>query len=63
MPRRRSPRFLYARLATLVVVIIAVLAFHAHGSTLVVLRIAAIALVGVLVVAAGWFAGRRRGGV
>ena len=58
----RSPRFgryLYIRLAFLVVLLLAVLVLHAHGSTLVVLRVARIALIALLLLGGGALARRR----
>ena len=51
---------MYIRLAFLVPVLIAAFVFHISGSTLVIVRIARIALVAVLVLAAGWLARRRQ---
>jgi hypothetical protein len=47
------------RLAFVVVVLLAVFVFRASGSTLVVLRIARIAVVALVVLGAGWIARRR----
>jgi hypothetical protein len=47
------------RLGFLVVLLVAVFAFHVSGTTLVVIRIVRIALVAALVVMLGWFRTRR----
>lgn len=53
-------RYMYIRLAFVIVLLVAVLVLHASGTTLVVLRVARIALVALLVLGGGALA-RRRG--
>jgi hypothetical protein len=53
-------RYMYIRIAFLIVLLVAVLVLHASGKTLVVIRVARYALVGLLVVGGGLLA-RRRG--
>ncbi len=61
MYRRGGRRqFLYVRLALLAVVLVAALAFHASGQTLVLVRVARYAVIAVLVLGAGAFQRRRR---
>lgn len=57
--RGRHRKLIYIRLAFLVPVLIAAFVFHISGSTLVIVRIA---LVAVLVLAAGWLARHRQRG-
>ncbi len=61
MYRRGGGRqFLYVRLALLAVVLVAALAFHASGRTLIVVRIARYAVIAVLILGVGAFQRRRR---
>ncbi len=53
-------RYMYIRFAFLIVLLVAVLVLHARGSTLMVLRVARIALIALLVLGGGALA-RRRG--
>ena len=62
-PRRARHRtrwriFIYLRIATLVALLVAVFVLHASGSTLVLLHVVRIALIGALLLSAGW--ARRR---
>jgi hypothetical protein len=56
----RFNRYLYIRLAFLVLILVAVLVLHARGSTLVLLRVSRIALIALLLLGGGALA-RRRG--
>lgn len=53
-------RYMYIRLGFVAALVVAVLVLHAHGSTLVVLRVARIALIALLVLGGGALM-RRRG--
>jgi hypothetical protein len=53
--------FLAARVLLLVVFLVAVFAFHAHGTTLAVLQVARVGLL-VVLLGSGWAARRRRRG-
>ena len=59
--RRRRRIFLYLRLASLVALLVAVFVLHASGSTLVLLHVVRIALIGALLFSAGWARRRRLG--
>ena len=67
VPPRRARRrarwrlFLYLRIASLVALLVAVFVLHASGSTLVLLHVVRIALIGALVLSAGWARRRRLG--
>lgn len=65
-PRRARRRthwriFIYLRIASLVVLLAAVFLLHASGSTLVLLHVVRIALIGALLLSAGWARRRRLG--
>jgi hypothetical protein len=53
---------MYLRLAFLMVILIAAFAFHASGSTLVIMRVARIVLVAVVLAGMGLLRRRRGGG-
>jgi len=55
-------RYMWWRLAFIVVILVAVFAFHAHGSTLADLRIARIVVVVALLAGGGLLSRSRRGG-
>ena len=57
----RFNRYLYIRLAFLAALLVAVFVLHAHGSTLVTLRVARIALIALLLLGGGALARRGRG--
>ena len=67
VPPRRARRrtrwrmFIYLRIASLAALLVAVFVLHASGSTLVLLHVVRIALIGALVLSAGWARRRRLG--
>jgi len=59
--RTRWRIFLCLRIASLVALLVAAFVLHASGSTLVLLHVARIALIGALLLSAGWARRRRLG--
>ena len=61
--RRRTRRriVLSLRIASLVALVLAAFVLHARGSTLVLLHVVRIALIGALLLSAGWARRRRLG--
>jgi hypothetical protein len=58
---RRGRVYIAVRLVLVVAFLVAVFAFHAHGTTLVILQVARVALL-VAVLGTAWLARRRRAG-
>ena len=58
---RRGRVYLAIRLVLVVAFLVAVFAFHAHGTTLVILQVARVALLAA-VLGTAWLARRRRAG-
>jgi hypothetical protein len=59
--RTRWRIFIHLRIASLVALLVAVFVLHASGSTLVLLHVVRIALIGALALTAGWARRRRLG--